>query len=273
MKKLFLIIVLAATTALLANAEIKTKTFDFGDISRLSAGNNFQIHVAEGNSQSVKISFDSELEEFIKISYSASNERLSLNMVYDLPRRIKNLKLPPVHVYLEMDTISSIDISGAASVTFDGEFKSDDLDIDMSGAANMNGLNIKGQNLDIDCSGATNVSMNGIFSKDTDIDMSGASQLSIEGEFNTCDVTCSGACKVELRGQAVTAVYECTGACSVDARDIIVRNADVKLLGASSAKVYATDKLSYDVSVASKMTYFGNAELTNTNSSNIVKGD
>lgn len=273
MKKLIITIILTAAAVFCADAEIRTKTYDFGDITRLSAGNTFQVHVTEGNSGTVKVVYDSELENYMKISYSTANERLSLGMIQNLPRTIRNLKYPPIHVYLEMDRISSIDISGAAEVTFDGKFRADDLDIDISGASHMSGLDASGQNLDLDCSGASEASFSVNFSKEVNMDMSGAVKVYCSGEFGTCEVSCSGASCIDMKGKAYKAEYECSGASAIDARDFIVKRAAVHLSGASKAEVNVEDELQYNVSVASKMTYYGNAKLVNdSDNSNIVKG-
>ena len=52
MKKLIIILAVLTSAFISANAEEKTKTYDFGDIRSLNIGYNYQVHVTEGNSDS-----------------------------------------------------------------------------------------------------------------------------------------------------------------------------------------------------------------------------
>ena len=56
---------------------------------------------------------------------------------------------------LEMTKVEDIELSGASSITFEGEFSTTELDLDMSGASHLHSLKIKGTSLSADCSGAS----------------------------------------------------------------------------------------------------------------------
>ena len=197
-----------------------------------------------------------------------------------------------VDVYLEMDNIKSIRISGAAEIIFEGAFKADDLDIDISGASSLKDLHVNGKSMEVDCSGASKVSVSGNFSKEVGIevsgasrmtytgdsetleaDMSGASSFKCEGKHSTADIKCSGASNAEFAGKVGKAEYECSGASSIDAENYISRTVSVELTGACKAKVHADEDLYYNVSRSSKITYYGDAKLHNRSAdNNVVKG-
>jgi ribosomal protein L31 len=198
-----------------------------------------------------------------------------------------------VDVYLEMDNIKSIRISGAAEIKFEGSFKADDLDIDISGASSLKDLHVNGKSMEVDCSGASKVSVSGNFSKEVGIevsgasrmtytgdsetleaDMSGASSFKCEGKHSTADIKCSGASNAEFAGKVGKAEYECSGASSIDAENYISRTVSVELTGACKTKVHADEDLYYNVSRSSKITYYGDAKLYNRTAdyNNVVKG-
>lgn len=293
MKRILMTIAAAAMTLLAVHAEEKTLVYDFGEITSIDAGYNYEIHVTEGRSDKVKVVFDSEVEDLLEVRYSSNGKRLTLFAKNNISQRIRNGRTVPVHVYLEMRSINTLSLSGAAKADFTGSFKTDNLDLDVSGAAGVSGLEIEGITMDADCSGAADVYLTGTFmdkvdldisgaakmvydgdSKALDADVSGASKFKCSGRFDECEVKCNGASSATLSGKASVAEYECTGASSIDAQDFIVKNVDVELAGASKAKVHATGELRHNVSRASKMTWFGNAKIIDLNNdSNIVKGN
>ena len=293
MKKFFITLTVLAIAAFSANAEEKTKTYDFGDITGINAGYNYQIHITEGRSGKVKVVYDENMEKYLDIEYSAASKRLNLFMSDDIQRLFRNRSYDPIHVYVEMDDISIINLSGAVKADFKGTFKTESLDMELSGASSATGLQINnGQNLEVECSGASNLDMIGSFSNEIEIDLSGASNIDYDGgaeklnadisgasnmncngDFRTLKISCSGASNAEIEGKGLKADYDCSGASNIEARNFVVRTAEVELTGASKAKVNASEDIYHDVSRGSKMTYYGDAKLHNMNSdTNVVKG-
>lgn len=291
MKRFIITLALATLALFTASAAEKNKTYDFGDITSISAGSNFKVYVTYGRSDKVKVVYDSDLEKYADLDIRYHAGRLSLNLKQDKPLKSWT-STNQVQVYLEMDEISLIEMSGAAKATFTGSFETETLDLDVSGAASIHDLNITGQALDADISGASNATVTGSFPEKIDIDLSGASKMSMtadsdilkadisgagkllcSGKYNECHIFCSGASDAEISGKTVKAEYECSGASSVEAKELTARTVEVELTGASKATVYASDDLHYNVSRASKMVYYGNAKLHNHNEdTNIVKG-
>ncbi len=292
MKKLFLTLTILALALSNTNAEEKEKTYDFGDITAIDAGFNYQIYITEGRSDKVRVRYDDELEKNFKIYYSSLTKTLTLEGENTPTKWYGTRGSDPIKVYLEMDEITSLDLSGAVKVMFEGNFKAKNLEIELSGASSVQGLKINGQHMELDCSGAANAVIEGDFPKGIELDLSGAvnlvytgdsdmlnahisgaCSLDCKGNYTTCSIESSGATKARIKGKGMKASYECSGACSIDAGDFIVKTAEVELTGASKAKVYASETLHHNVSRASKMTYYGDAALHDRNShSNIVKG-
>lgn len=292
MKRLFLTLVVILTTLIASNAEEKTKVYSFDDIKKLDISYLYEVHVTEGRSGKVTVVYESEYEKHIRVKYHDKESNLVLEL-NDIPKKFKQGKQTKIHVYLEMDTIERLVLSGAGKAYFEGCFITDDLYIDMSGATQLTGLAVKGKSLSIDCSGASKATIEGSFKEEVDLDLSGASECNLalntdkfegevsgvsgivwEGDAELCSLECSGATKVLINGKGYDINIEASGACSVDCRNFTAVNANVSLSGACKAKVHADKELRYNISRASKLTYYGNAELIDLNEyNNVIKGN
>lgn len=299
MKRFFITFALATMALLTAVAGEKTLTYDFGDITGIDANFLYNIHVTEGRSDKVTVVYDDMIETFLDLEVIYTDGTLRLSRTVRDRKSEKKFGVwasrsdrKRVDVYIEMDNIRSISMSGAANITFEGTFKANDLDIDISGASSLKDLQVNGKSMEVDCSGASKVSVSGNFSKEVGIevsgasritytgnsetleaDMSGASSFKCEGNYSTADITCSGASNAEFAGNVGKAEYECSGASSIDAQDFVARTVSVELTGACKADVHASDDIYYNVSRSSKVTYYGDAKLHNRNTdTNIVRG-
>lgn len=273
------------------SAEEKSKTYNFGNITGIDASFTYEIHVTSGSSDNVEITYDSEYEPYMKVSYSSHDSSLYLGMD-ELPRKIRNSNHPPIKVFLKMTEIDEIELSGASSISFTGVFRASDLELDLSGASHIGGpLQIDGRHLSVDASGASNVSLAGDFQKvEMDIsgasnvsfagkgtemegELSGASKFRFKGEYYDTSFECSGAAHLDMEGQGEVLNLEGSGACDIDTRDYHVRKASVELSGASKAKVRASDDLLLDVDRTCRLSYYGDPSISHISSdSNIVRG-
>lgn len=291
MKRILITLAIAALALFTANAEERTKTYEFKNITSIEAGFTYDIHVTHGKSDVVTVIYDSMYEDYMSVNYYSMSGTLCLRMA-DLPRKFRNSNHPSIKVYLEMSKVEDIDLSGASSITFEGEYSTSELELELSGASHLHSLKIKGTSLSADCSGASNATIEGVFTDDVEMEISGASEMTfygraksfegdisgaaqLDGEFEveTCSIECSGAANASVEGSAKKLSLDGSGACVMNTRDFIAENVSISLSGASKAKVYASKVLKYDVSRACKMTYYGDAELVNmSEDSNIVRG-
>jgi hypothetical protein len=292
MKRFFIIMAVMTATFFSMNAQENTKAHKFGDIKSIDAGYSYKVYVTEGPSKEVKIVYDKELEDYIRVSYSALSSELVLRMD-ELPRRLRNDNFSNIKVYVSMDDINAIELSGAASVIFEGKYKASSLAVDLSGASSLSGLMVSADRMSVECSGAASFNIEGIFKGDVDMELSGASNGSFCGrgagfdgelsgasdldadlDFSTCRVNCSGASKAEFAGKVERLSADGSGACSIDAKNLVSAYASVDLSGACKAKVNADKELRYDIPRSCKITYYGNAKLVNmSDDNNVVRGN
>ena len=291
MKRTLIALAFAALAAFTANAEEKTKTYEYKNITGIEAGYTYDIYVTQGKSDVVTIVYEGSYEDYITVNFSERSGVLRLG-VEDMPMRLIKQKGESIKVYMDMKQVLDIDLSGAASITFEGTFTTTDLEIELSGASKLKNLNIKGNCLSADLSGASYAYVEGSFANEADVEISGAAKMSfngksssLEGDFsgaakfdgniNTsdCSIECSGAANVRLEGTAKALEMDGSGACTINAKDLVAEKANISLSGACNAKVHATKTLTHDISRTCKMTYYGDAVLQNlAEDSNIVRG-
>ena len=90
----------------------------------------------------------------------------------------------------------------------------------------------------IEASGVTKTSLSNLDGESLDIDINGASKIEVEGKVSDLNVDMNGASKLE-------------------AKNLLTKNAKIEGSGASKAYVSASDKLSCDLSGASRVNYYG----------------
>lgn len=295
MKKTILIlcVLLAITSQLCANNTV-TKNYNFGNIRSIEASSIFAIEVTQGNAKGVRIECDEVFAEHLDIRYSDGELKLSLTPNARIERNRKEKDQIGIKVYLQMQTIEELDLSGASSLKATGVFTTNELEIDLSGATSATGLNISGKELSVDCSGASTLELEGEFSKEIEADISGASNvklkvdgnildaevsgaatLTVNGAHNNTSIACSGASKVKMDGNSKYLKSTTTGASEFDGKDYAATNGYAEVSGASKAKVKCLKELKVNVSKSSKLTYYLNPTIINLNpdKTNILKAD
>ncbi len=109
--------------------------------------------------------------------------------------------------------------------------------------------------------GAGKLRFGGFRSQDIEIKLTGA--MNGEGDINADNLTVelTGASTLELKGDGQFMEANLTGACALRAYNYKVNQAIVEAHGASSAKVFVTNKLEIDKGVASSVSHRGDAEV------------
>lgn len=290
MKKIFLSLLVMAFTITAAFAQKSvTKNYRFDNITGIDASYTYNVKVTKGNSDKVEVICPDYLEEYLDIK--SFNGILYLKI--QVPRNFRHPRnsSQEIVVNMQMKSIRYIELSGASSITAQGEFTTDNMTYDLSGASSARGLNISGRYIKVDCSGASNLTQTGSFGK-MDLDCSGASRLSVNGDIaeisgeisgatqlnyngtsTNIDMEASGASKATLKGKAQSVKLGCSGASYINSKEMLAENASVSASGASKVSIYATQVLKADASASSSVSYYGSPKQIITKPTNIRKAD
>jgi RNA polymerase sigma factor (sigma-70 family) len=108
---------------------------------------------------------------------------------------------------------------------------------------------------------ASQGTIKGFESKSFTANLGAASRLSGDIKAEKVTLAAQAASKLKLEGSAKNGALSADGASSLDLQDFVLAQAEVKLAGASKATINVTEKLDYNVSGASNLTYRGNPTI------------
>ncbi len=110
--------------------------------------------------------------------------------------------------------------------------------------------------------GATQATISKFVSENLHVDLAGAANVTLAVEAQELDVDMSSAAKLQLFGTADFVDINMGGAAQLEASELVARRAELKLGGASRARVNATETLDVDAGTASRVEYTGDAAVT-----------
>jgi hypothetical protein len=188
-----------------------------GDFTGIKAGDSFKIILTQSESNSVKVDAPENVQSQIKTEIKDGILLISSE------GNIKTDK--DITISVNIKTLNSLDISGAADLKSENQLVCDKLTIESSGAGDLN-LDVKA---------------------------------------NEIKTTISGAGDVTLKGSTQSFTASVSGAGDLKASNLESDKTKVKASGAGSAKVSAKQSIDADVSGAGDIIYKGNPTDRNVN--------
>jgi len=208
--------------------------YTYTDFNSIEASNACEVTITRGDSYSISITIDDNIETYLDIKKSDNVLHIDLESGYfyhDVSFKA-NIIMPDL-AYLEL--------SGASSGEVSGFERSGSFETRLSGASDAN--------LDF-------ISVGKII-----CDLSGASDLdlSTESAESGLEIDCSGASSIDIEASisASNVNIDCSGASNVDLRNFRANNADVSISGASEVYLNLNGSLKGSVSGASSLRYRG----------------
>ena len=182
--------------------------------TKIDISGGFEVLINQGSQEKLELEVDENLLELIKTE--AKNNTLFIKSDKSIGKA-KSLKL-----YITVVNVDDIEVSGAVELTNKGTLEGENLEIEVSGAGD---VNLK---LDVE---------------ELKMDMSGASETTLSGKAHHFEI-------------------ELSGAGELDAEKLKSRNVIIDISGAGSAIVNAKKTLNVEVSGAGSVKYKGNPKIT-----------
>lgn len=186
-----------------------------GNFSKLDIGGAFKVYLSQGDQE--KIVLEADQDELKDIVTEVSGSTLKIYTKSDWSTRFHEMT-----IWLTFKNLESIDFSGAVEVTSEGTLNFTDLDMDISGAA----------------------------------------EITMAMKADKFDAEFSGASEVDFSGNIKSGYLELSGASDFDAQDLEFTDLNIEVSGASEAKVWATGTLKIDASGASDIRYKGSPKVS-----------
>jgi hypothetical protein len=185
------------------------------NFSKLDIGGAFKVYLSQGDQEKLVIEADGD--ELKDIVTEVSGSTLKIYTKSDWSTRFHEMT-----IWLTFKNLDHIDFSGAVEVTGEGTLNFTDLNMDISGAAEI--------------------------------------QLAMNAD--KFDAEFSGASEVDFSGNIKSGYLELSGASDFDAQELEFVNLSIEVSGASEAKVWATGTLNIDASGASDIRYKGAPKIS-----------
>lgn len=204
------------------------------DFNKIEIANAFQFEVMQSAGFSVKISADDNLFDYLDVRNDGGTLHIGLkpgNSYFNTTQKAA----------ITLPSVVSLNVSGASKGKISGFNSTGDMELELSGASELNADNFSAGKTTCTITGASTLSGN-MKTADISAEISGASTLDLKGSGGNAAVNASGASHARLSGFPVT-------------------GATVNLSGASDAAINTNGDLNADLSGASRLTYTGNPRL------------
>lgn len=185
------------------------------NFTRLDIGGAFQVYLSQGDEEKLVVEADAEEIKDIVTEVTGSKLKIYYNSKWAG-------RTHQMNIYLTFKTLDDINFSGAVEVKTEGTLKFADLDMDISGAAEID------MTMDVE---------------------------KFSAEF-------SGASELDFKGTCKSGNLELSGASELNAQEFECDDLYVEVSGASEAKVWATGTLKIDASGASEIKYKGQPQIS-----------
>ncbi len=278
-----IIMVLLLTTLLITgcrtvvegSGKIESREYEFSDFTRVKIGSAFDFRIIPADSFSINITTDDNMFEHIRIT--ERDGTLTISVVSRISwLTIFGFESSRREAVIRMPHLDSLDVSGASVGSVDGFESSKKLAISVSGASQLDFLNLAAGDTDVSLSGASSVRLEGfvrnlavaasgashleltaLSANDAELSLSGASSISGNLEADNIVFDLSGASWAQLTGSAGDTIVNGSGASRFHLADLMISDADVTLTGASTAEMNLDGRLDISLSGASSLDYTG----------------
>ncbi len=196
------------------NGNVVSETRDVESFDEIHVGGAFKVILVQGDSEGLSIEADENLLPMIKTSVRGN--KLIINTSETIGRARK------LNLYVSFRELKKLDVSGACDVVGEGMLHFSSLEIEGSGASEID--------------------------------------LSLEADLLRFD--CSGAAEIDLSGSSNQCTIEISGAADVDAFDLLVKQMEIRASGAADLRVHATESLKVNASGAASVVYRGNPNIS-----------
>ncbi|WP_425390267.1 head GIN domain-containing protein [Ekhidna sp.] len=200
------------------------KTLDVGNFSELSLGISANLYLKQGATNRVEVECDDDI--FEDIEFEVKGDRLVIKREGGWSWG-NGWRRSEVTIYVTMENIEGLSVSGSGSIESDGQLNVEDIRISVSGSGDLD--------------------------------------LDIEGD--EMDLRISGSGSIRLNGTAEEAEARISGSGRVKAEDLTVKTFQARISGSGSCYITAIDEVEASISGSGSVYYAGDPKRVISNSS------
>ncbi len=273
MKRLFVMLVAMAIFSVSLLAGNVTKDVKVDSFNKLDVSYCFDVTVEKSAREYLTITIDKDYEQYLVVDVRNGVLHIGIDTERIPNGLLRNNGGKTFVAKVGVSDLTGIEMSGATSFYSDDKFGASRFVAKLSGASKVeklvvdavtgyfgvsgsSKLNLRGEihECTVNTSSASKLNMD-VVSRDVELDLSGSSKASVAGKYGELDVDVSGASNCTLEGRVEALKIEGSGASKINGEQMVAKNCEVDLSGASSASVNVERYLEVDLSGASRLTY------------------
>jgi hypothetical protein len=226
---LIVLSLLLLSAASIAFAQATKKTLELPEFKGIYVNSNYTVYLKQSNKQEVDVEADPDIFALTKVFVENGVLMVNVERKPDSPNKsiwskIDDIKLKMVmKVMVSVKNVNELQVNGGGKIVSENSIASDYLNLAISGSGSMD-LDIKGNNVKTEVSGSGNV---------------------------------------VLKGYATTNDIYISGSGSLNAFSLELENAKVKVSGAGTCEISASNKLEATVLGSGSIKHKGNTKDVN----------
>lgn len=257
---LTLFAMLMSTTLLLAQNREVRNVKNFTKVSFRFPG---KLYLQQGNTQKVELEGDQDILEEVETRVEGGNLIIG--------REDKWFKWNAgderITVYITMPDLEGVNVSGSGDVIGQSSFKTEDLDLNVSGSGSLSmEVDAKGD-IEADVSGSGDIDLKGTCdSYNSDVSGSGKVRLSATIQ-QRATFGVSGSGKIEASGSADYVKTNISGSGKILAADLQTNRCEIRISGSGNVEINVKNELDANITGSGSVSYRGNPNKVNSHAS------
>jgi hypothetical protein len=188
------------------SGHLQTQQFNIADFTAVSASNGFTIQITQGNSYSISVTIDDNLQQYLEVYKSGST--LYVGLKPGIGYQTTQLKAE-----ITMPDLQNIQLSGGTTATAGNFNVTTNFVADLSGGSRLT-MTGQGEDLTIRGSGGANINLTDFSVHNATVDLSGGTQcvVNLDGRL---DATLSGGSQLHYKGNPTLGRIDTSGGASI----------------------------------------------------------
>lgn len=236
------------------NKKITVKEIKISDYETISLSGSSDViyEMKESETPFLSVEIDENLVEYLDIK-TENNELIV--------RTKSGSSISPSRFIVKTNSknIKAINVRGSGNLTVNGNIKTTDLKLNVTGSGNISTKAIMTNLLEAQCSGSGDLKIDTITdATKANIAVRGSGNITIK-ELETIDVVASaaGSGDINLVGRAQTALYEVKGSGNIAAKNLESKDVECNVSGSGNIDLSATQSLKAQVRGSGNVRYKG----------------
>jgi hypothetical protein len=187
-----------------------TVQYNLTDFTAVSASQGFSVVITQGNSYSVKVTTDDNLQQYMDVHKDGSTLYVQLKPGF-------GFTTTQLKAEITMPTLTNLQLSGGSQATAQNLNLAGNLGIDFSGGSR---ATITGTAVDLTVSGSggSNINLQDLQVQNASVDLSGGSQAKVDAS-GRLDVNLSGGSQLQYRGNPTMGSQDISGGSRISPLD------------------------------------------------------